>query len=80
MMSKLQCNAVHDVPTWFVRREKWRRMRGFNHLAKVIKGAQFKDGELRNYFQIAARISPGALLLTITPKSITIYINITNNQ
>ena len=56
----------------FVRQEKWRFMRGFNHLAKVIKGVQFKDGELINNFQIAACISPGALLLTITPKNITI--------
>ena len=38
MMPEPQCNTVHDVPTRFVRREKWRRMRGFNHLAKVIKG------------------------------------------
>ena len=80
MMPEPQCNTVHDVPTRFVHGEKWRRMRGFNHLAKVIKGVQFKDGELINDFQIAARISPGALLLTITPKSITIYINNTNNQ
>jgi hypothetical protein len=25
--------------------KNWRRMRGFNHLAKVIQGVQFKDGE-----------------------------------
>ena len=38
MMPEPQCNTVHDVPTRFVHGEKWRRMRGFNHLAKVIKG------------------------------------------
>ena len=25
--------------------KKWRRLRGFNYLAKVIKGVKFKDGE-----------------------------------
>ena len=41
---------VHDVPIRFVRREKWRYMRGFNHLAEVIKGAKLKDGEQKNNF------------------------------
>ena len=53
-------------------------MRGFNHLAEVIKGAKLKDGEPKNNFQIAAQFSPDALLLTISPKYIKIYINKTN--
>ncbi|MEM6485591.1 MAG: IS256 family transposase, partial [Pseudomonadota bacterium] len=24
--------------------QRWRRIRGFNHLAKVIEGVRFKDG------------------------------------
>ena len=35
--------------------ENWRRLRGFNHLAKVIDGVQFRDGEeVVNVNQIAA--------------------------
>lgn len=35
--------------------KKWRRLRGFNHLAKVINGIQFKDGiETNSNDQIAA--------------------------
>ena len=52
-MPEPQCNAVHDVPTRFVRREKWRYLCEFNHLAEVIKGAKLKDGEPKNNFQIA---------------------------
>ncbi len=34
---------------------KWRRLRGFDHLAKVIKGVQFKDGiEVLDNKQVAA--------------------------
>ena len=53
-MPEPQCNAAHDVSTRFVRRENWRRMCGYNHLASVTKGVQLKDGELINNFQIAA--------------------------
>lgn len=35
--------------------ENWRRLRGFDHLAKVIKGVQFKDGiEVLDNDQVAA--------------------------
>ena len=57
-MPEPQFNAVHDVPTRFVRREKWRYMRGFNHLAEVIKGAKLKDGEQKNNFQMRLKIRP----------------------
>ena len=35
--------------------QNWRRLRGFNYLAKVITGVTFKDGiEASNQNQIAA--------------------------
>ena len=35
--------------------KRWRRLRGFNHLAKVIEGVQFKDGiEVKKDDQVAA--------------------------
>ena len=35
--------------------KKWRRLRGFNYLAKVIQGIQFKDGiEVTDFNQVAA--------------------------
>jgi putative transposase len=35
--------------------KKWRRLRGFNYLAKVITGIKFRDGvEVRAVDQIAA--------------------------
>ena len=58
MTAEPQCNAVHDVPIRFVRREKWRYMRGFNHLAEVIKGAKLKDGEQKNNFQMRLNFCP----------------------
>ncbi len=47
---------------------KWRRLRGFDHLAKVIKGVQFKDGiEVLDNKQVAAWDSIGQTPdLTIT--------------
>jgi hypothetical protein len=34
---------------------KWRRLRGFNYLARVITGVKFKDGiEVTNSDQVAA--------------------------
>ena len=38
--------------------ENWRRMRGFNHLAEVIKGAKLTDGEPKNNFQMRLKIRP----------------------
>ena len=57
MMPEPQCNAVHDVPTRFERREKWRYMRGFNHLAEVIKGAKLKDGEQNIIFRCGSKFA-----------------------
>ena len=35
--------------------KKWRRLRGFNYLAKVVTGIKFKDGiEVKALDQIAA--------------------------
>jgi putative transposase len=35
--------------------KKWRRLRGFNYLAKVITGVKFKDGiEVIDVDQVAA--------------------------
>ena len=34
---------------------RWNRLRGFNHLAKVIEGVKFKDGiEVKKDDQVAA--------------------------
>ena len=38
--------------------KKWRRMRGFNHLAEVIKGEKLKDGEPKNNFQMRLKFRP----------------------
>jgi len=37
--------------------KRWRRIRGFNRLAKVIKGVKFKDGMEMNENTDDARIS-----------------------
>jgi len=37
--------------------KRWRRIRGFNHLAKVIKGVKFKDGMEMNDNTEDARIA-----------------------
>ena len=35
--------------------KKWRRLRGFDYLAKVITGIEFRDGiEVKNVDQVAA--------------------------
>lgn len=35
--------------------KKWRRLRGFNYLAKVIQGVEFKNGEeMKQVAQVAA--------------------------
>ena len=41
--------------TVYVLKKNWNRLRGFNYLAKVITGIQFKDGiEITKVNQVAA--------------------------
>ena len=56
-MPELQCNAVHDVAIRFVRREKWRYMRGFSHLAEVCQ-MSFKTAPLLSLKNDPPLLSP----------------------